>query len=232
MDQIDFHVIQRNLYAVSSRIRRYEKQYGRREGSVQLLAISKKKPLHAIAGAFISGQCQFGENYVQEAEKKMNALCQNGIIWHFTGPVQSNKARKIAALFSWVHSVDRISVAQKLSDSRPPDAQPLNVCVQVNIDSESSKSGVSVVSAYAIADEVMALPRLRLRGLMTIPAPRKEFSQQRQAFSVLRTAYEDMREDYSMDTLSMGMSDDFEAAIAEGTTIVRLGTALFGPRNG
>ncbi len=231
MGAINKQTIGRNLPAVLSRIRRYEKKYSRSENSVQLLAISKTRPVQMITEGFTLGQCQFGENYVQEAEKKINLLHKLNIVWHFTGPIQSNKAKKIAALFSWVHSVDRISVAKKLSDNRPLTTQPLNVCVQVNLSGESAKSGVPVDSVYSIADSVKALPQLRLRGLMAIPAPQKDFALQRRVFSVLRSIYENMKEDYCLDTLSMGMSDDFESAIAEGATMVRLGTAIFGPRN-
>ncbi|MDX1693531.1 MAG: YggS family pyridoxal phosphate-dependent enzyme [Ketobacteraceae bacterium] len=198
----------------------------------QLLAVSKKHSTEAIADLFNAGQQAFGESYLQEALTKQAALGSLAIEWHFIGPVQSNKTRDIANHFSWVHSVDRLKIARRLSDQLAPGRPPLNICVQVNIDSEPSKSGIAPEDLGDFCQTVSQLPGLSLRGLMCIPEKRSGLAAQREPFARLRQLQEQLRQQgfTSLDTLSMGMSDDFEAAIAEGSTLVRIGTALFGPR--
>jgi pyridoxal phosphate enzyme (YggS family) len=218
-----------NLQAVRERIRAAERAYGRPEGSVRLLAVSKTQPAGVLRAAYGLGQREFGENYLQEAVEKQEALADLDILWHFTGPIQSNKTRPIAERFAWVHGVDRLKIAQRLSDQRPEAMAPLNVCIQVNIGRESTKAGVAPASLAGLAHAVAALPRLRLRGLMAIPAPTADLREQRAAFRRMRELLDglDMPE---LDTLSMGMSDDLEAAVAEGATLVRIGAAIFGRR--
>ena len=202
-------------------------------GSVQLLAVSKTQPAQAVREAAAAGQRDFGENYVQEALDKIAALAdlRQGLCWHLIGPLQSNKTRAVAEAFDWVHSVDRLKIAQRLSDQRPAHLSPLNICLQVNISGEASKSGLSPAEVADIAPAVAALPRLRLRGLMAIPEPLEGFEAQRAPLRELRLLQETLnRQGLALDTLSMGMSDDLEAAIAEGSTLVRVGTAVFGPR--
>jgi pyridoxal phosphate enzyme (YggS family) len=194
-----------------------------------LIAVSKTQPAEAVAAAYYCGQREFGENYVQEALAKQEKLAHFDIGWHFIGPIQSNKTKLIAAHFSWVHSVDRIKIAERLSDQRPIQLPPLNVCIQVNVSGEATKSGVAFEELDELAKAIAALPRLRFRGLMAIPAPTNEIDLQRASFRSLRQAAERLS-DLGLDTLSMGMSDDLEAAITEGSTMVRVGTALFGPR--
>lgn len=199
--------------------------------SIQLLAVSKTHSVPAIREAVASGQTAFGESYVQEALAKIKALADIAIEWHFIGPIQSNKTVAIAAHFSWVHSVDRLKIAQRLNDQRDPHLPPLNVCIQVNTSGETSKGGVSVEELDPLAIAIRQLPRLHLRGLMTIPAPDSDFQHQREPFRQLKLALDRLnRQGMGLDTLSMGMSDDMAAAIAEGATIVRIGTAIFGPR--
>ena len=205
-----------------------------RAGEVQLLAVSKTRPAEVVREAYDLGQRHFGENYLQEALEKVHALASlPGISWHFIGPIQSNKTRDIASHFHWVHSIDRLKIAKRLSDQRPEDLPPLNVCIQVNISQEESKSGATLDQLPLLAQEIATLPRLRLRGLMAIPAPAKTPELQRQPFAALAKAKEALNQEFSleMDTLSMGMTDDLEAAITEGATMVRIGTALFGARN-
>ncbi|MBI2969239.1 MAG: YggS family pyridoxal phosphate-dependent enzyme [Gammaproteobacteria bacterium] len=219
------------LAAVRESIRAAERKYGRKTGSVTLLAVSKSQPAAAVLEAIAAGQRDFGESYVQEAIVKIAALDDPGLCWHFIGPVQSNKTRVIAARFHWVHSVDRIKVAQRLNDVRAPDLPPLNVCIQVNISAEATKSGVEPGRLPQLAGAVSALPRLRLRGLMALPAPTGEFDLQRRSFRALRELLDDLlRAGLELDTLSMGTTADLEAAIAEGATIVRVGSGVFGPR--
>lgn len=196
--------------------------------SVILLAVSKRQPVEAIAALAEAGQCAFGESYLQEATEKQQALAGLALEWHFIGPIQSNKTRAIAEQFSWVHSVDRLKIAERLSEQRPADLPPLNLCLQVNISGEATKSGCDPAAVAELVAAIGALPRLRLRGLMAIPAPALEFEQQRQPFAALRQLQQSLVGPF--DTLSMGMSDDLEAAIAEGSTLVRVGTALFGAR--
>jgi pyridoxal phosphate enzyme (YggS family) len=204
---------------------------GRNPTEVALLAVSKTRSADEVREAYHQGLTRFGENYLQEALDKMQALADLPLEWHFIGPVQSNKTRQIAESFDWVHSVDRLKIARRLSEQRPAELPDLNVCLQVNIDDESSKSGCSPDEALELASEIAALPHLNLRGLMAIPAPTDDEDAQRLAFAKVRALAERIRASgIAMDTLSMGMSGDLAAAIAEGSTLVRIGTALFGPR--
>jgi len=201
--------------------------------SVTLLVVSKTQPAQAVREAVAAGQRAFGENYVQEALDKMAALAdlRGQIEWHLIGPLQSNKTRAAAEAFDWVHTVDRLKIAQRLSEQRPPQLPPLNVCLQVNVSREASKSGLLPEDVPAVAHAVAALPRLRLRGLMSIPEPAEGQQAQRAPHRDLRALFDRLRgEGLALDTLSMGMSADLEAAVAEGATIVRVGTAVFGER--
>lgn len=217
---------------VLERIHEAERVAGRANGAVALVAVSKTQPAEAIRQAAAAGQQAFAENYLQEALAKQDELTDlPGLIWHFIGPIQSNKTRPIAERFDWVHTVDRLRIAERLSQQRPDDRPPLNVCLQVNVSGEASKSGVSLAALPELAAAVAKLPRLRLRGLMTIPAPANGLAQQRMPFRILLEAMDGLALP-GLDTLSMGMSDDLEAAIFEGATLVRVGTALFGPRSG
>ncbi len=209
---------------------------GRDPASVCLLAVSKTFGPDAVIEAADAGQREFGENYVQEAIDKIasvNAARPDlSLIWHFIGPLQSNKTRVVAEQIDWVHSVDRVKIAQRLSDQRPPHLPPLNICLQVNVSGEDSKSGVAPEALLALASEVAGLPRLRLRGLMAIPEPAEDPEAQRRPFALLRTLQQQLHAaGIPTDTLSMGMSADMTAAIAEGATIVRIGTAIFGKRD-
>jgi pyridoxal phosphate enzyme (YggS family) len=196
---------------------------------VGLLAVSKTKPASDLREAFSAGLRDFGENYLQEALGKQTELSDLPLIWHFIGPIQSNKTRAIAENFAWVHSVDRLKIAQRLSEQRPADLPPLNVCIQVNVSGEASKSGCAPEDLPALAQAIIALPNLRLRGLMAIPEPTDDSDEQNAAFAAVRTLQDQLN--LPLDTLSMGMSHDLEAAIAQGATWVRIGTALFGARN-
>ncbi len=223
--------IKESLDEVGQRIRRAETDAGRPPGSVHLLAVSKTQPAEVVRAAAQWGQRAFGENYLQEAEDKIAVLSDLKLEWHFIGPIQSNKTATIARLFHWVHSVDRLKIAQRLNDQRLPARGPLQVCIQVNISGEGSKSGVGLDELPALAAKVAGLPNLCLRGLMAIPAPEKDPERQRRTFARLREALEMLnRQGLALDTLSMGMSDDLESAVAEGATWVRIGTALFGAR--
>lgn len=207
-------------------------QAERDPASVQLLAVSKKQPVARILEAAGAGQRDFGENQVQEGLLKIAELSSNDLCWHFIGRLQSNKTRDVAEHFDWVHSIDRLQLAERLSRQRPPMMAPLNVCLQVNIDAESSKSGVDPGALPELVRAVAELPNLALRGLMCIPAARTDFEEQRQAFAKLRRLKESLSTAaVPLDTLSMGMSNDFRAAIIEGATIVRVGTAVFGARS-
>ena len=224
-----------SLAAVRERIAAAERRFDRRPGSVAFVAVAKTKPAALIREAWEAGQRRFGENFVQEAVAKVDELSTlagpGGIEWHFVGALQTNKSRTVAERFDWVHTVDRVRIARRLSDQRPAWLAPLNVCLQVNVSGEGSKSGVDVSEAAALASAVAELPRLRLRGLMTIPRPCTGLDEQRGALRPLVEAYERLRGDgHPLDTLSMGMTDDLEAAVAEGSTLVRVGTAVFGPR--
>lgn len=205
---------------------------GRAPEDIALLAVSKTRPPQAIRAAAAAGVRAVGENYLQEAIAKLDALADLDLEWHFIGPVQSNKTRELAARFAWVHSVDRLKVARRLSEQRPPDLPPLNICLQLNVSGETSKSGLAVGELEEVALACAALPGVRLRGLMAIPAPSRDPIEQRAAFARVRTAFDALRSRLpQLDTLSMGMSADLEAAIAEGATIVRVGTDLFGARD-
>lgn len=220
-----------NLKNLRTRIAAAAEAAGRAPDSIRLVAVSKTRPAADIAAAAESGQRDFGENYLQEALSKIDALRGRDLVWHFIGPVQSNKTRDIAAHFDWVHSVDRGKIARRLSEQRPDALPPLNVCLQVNIDAENSKAGVPPEEAAELAFEIDALPRLRLRGLMAIPAPVSDTKAQRRPFAALRALRDELNASgLAMEDLSMGMSDDLEVAIAEGATIVRVGTAIFGVR--
>ena len=219
------------LHAVLARIRAAEQRFQRPPGSVRLLAASKSQSPAAITAIAAAGQTCFGENYVQEALDKMVELATLDLEWHFIGPIQANKTRGIAEHFAWVHGVDRLKIAERLSAQRPDHLPPLNICLQVNIDREPTKHGLDESEVAEVARAVVALPRLRLRGLMAIPAPAADFAAQRRPLARLRELWERLKAGgLALDTLSMGMTDDLEAAIAEGATLVRVGTALFGPR--
>lgn len=221
----------RRLNDVRQQIADAEHRYHRRPGSVHLVAVSKTQPVEAIRALAALGQRAFGENYVQEALGKIAGTGGLGLEWHFIGAVQSNKCRDIARHFDWVHSIGRSKIAKRLSEQRPSDLPPINVCLQVNLQGESTKAGVAVRELAALAATVAEQPRLRLRGLMAIPAPQADFDAQRRVFAQVRRALEGLNaRGLSLDTLSMGMSADLAAAIAEGATVVRIGTALFGPR--
>jgi pyridoxal phosphate enzyme (YggS family) len=223
-----------NLAAVRARIDNAARSAGRDPRSVALLAVSKTFGAAEVAQVAALGQRAFGENYVQEAVDKIVALRPNwpALEWHFIGPLQSNKTREVAAHFDWVHGIDRLKIAQRLSAQRPPGRGPLQVCIQVNVDGEASKSGVGPEEAGGLAQAVAALPNLRLRGLMCIPEPRPDLAAQREPFARLRALRDAIAGEHglTLDTLSMGMSGDLEAAIAEGSTLVRVGTAIFGRR--
>ena len=198
---------------------------------IRLLAVSKKKPLAAILEAADAGQREFGENFVQEGLEKIQAAGRQDLIWHFIGHLQSNKTRAVAEHFQWVHTVDRLKIAKRLSEHRPHYAGDLNICIEVNIDDEAQKSGVSPDEVHNLAATIGELPRIKLRGLMCLPAIRQGFDEQRKPFAALRALFESLQaEGHELDTLSMGMSADYAAAIHEGATIVRIGTALFGER--
>ncbi len=220
------------LAEVRSRMAAAAAAAGRSAQSVTLLAVGKAQPLELLAAAATAGVADFGENYLEEAREKIAALQDRALTWHFIGRVQSNKTRPIAETFAWVHTVDRLKVAERLAAQRPFHAPPLNVCLQVNLAAEARKGGVAPAELAALATAVAALPRLKLRGLMCLPPPEQEPARQRYWFAQLRTHLEQLNAaGAALDTLSMGMSDDFEAAILEGATLVRLGTVLFGPRS-
>ncbi len=226
-------IISANLQAVLARISEAARNCGRSPDEIRLLAVSKTRPASSVQEAARAGQKAFGENYVQEGVDKVREAGMPDLEWHFIGPLQSNKTRPVAEAFQWVHSVDRIKIAERLSLQRPDSLAPLQICLQVNISNEDTKSGAPVEDVAHLAQQIARLPRLRLRGLMTIPAPSAGFEQQRQPFRRLRELFEQLnREGLALDTLSMGMSNDIEAAVAEGATLLRVGTAIFGERNG
>ncbi|MBI4192736.1 MAG: YggS family pyridoxal phosphate-dependent enzyme [Betaproteobacteria bacterium] len=225
--------ISANLQAVKQRIATAALACGRNPADIGLIAVSKTFGADTVAAAHACGQHAFGENHVQEALGKIAALHHLPLQWHYIGPIQSNKTRPIAEHFDWVHSIDRVKIAARLSAARPAGLAPLQVCIQVNIGDESTKSGVAPGEALALGRAVGALPRLRLRGLMAIPPASGDHAQQRRHFARLRRLKDDLvAAGVSLDTLSMGMSADLEAAIAEGATLVRVGTAIFGERKG
>lgn len=223
--------ISERLQAVKLGISEAAREAGRDAADITLIAVSKTHPEAALREAYQAGQRDFGESYLQEAENKIAALSDLDITWHFIGPIQSNKTKPIAELFAWVHGVDRLKIAQRLSDARPDALPLLNVCIQVNVSGEASKSGCNPAETLELAKAVSALPRLKLRGLMAIPEPTDDVALQRQQFQRLRQLLEELKQHgLALDTLSMGMSHDYSAAIQEGATMVRVGTAIFGAR--
>ncbi len=232
MTRATLEPIPRNLAVVRARIKAAAVQAGRDPASVRLLAVTKGWPSEVIATAYAAGQMEFGENYLQEALPKLQAMKhQAGLIWHFIGALQANKTRTVAEYFSWVHTVDRERIAQRLAEQRPARHPPLNVCIEVRLGNEPGKSGVIPETVAALAKYITGLPRLRLRGLMCIPQPAGEVATQRSSFRRLHELFDVLNhQGHGLDTLSMGMSGDFEAAILEGSTMVRLGTAIFGTR--
>ncbi len=227
------HSIQQRLAAVRAQIKEYEQRYNREPDSVSLLAVSKTKPAAAVLEASQAGQRSFGENYHQDALKKMTdpSLVNLDLEWHFIGPLQSNKTRPVAEHYHWLHSLDRLKIARRLSEQRPIHLPPLQICLQVKLRDESTKSGLSPDQAQVLADQIVALPNLKLRGLMTLPPASEDLSQQRKPFQELRELLERLNQTgHELDTLSMGMTHDMEAAIAEGATLIRIGTAIFGSR--
>ena len=223
--------IKNSITYSKAKIQEYEAKYSRPIGSVNLLAVSKKHSADSIREAAKNGVIIFGENYLQEACKKIDSLKSLGLIWHFIGPIQSNKTLKIANNFDWVQSVDREKIATRLNEHREEHLTPLKICIQINLSDEDSKSGVSLKKAEELCLTVENLSNLELRGIMSIPAPESDFQKQRANFEKLRSKFLVLQKKFpGMDTLSMGMSGDFEAAIAEGSTMIRLGSALFGPR--
>jgi len=227
----NLHIAQ-NIQQIQQKIADAEQKYQRQKNSVCLLAVSKTKPADMLRAAFAAGQRDFGENYTQEALQKITALNDLAIVWHFIGAIQSNKSRDIAEHFAWVHSVDRLKIARRLSEQRPTHLAPLNICLQVNISEEGSKSGFLLDELDDAIEEIVKLPHINLRGLMAIPAKASTLTEQRAIFSPLKKKLHDLNQQaYHLDTLSMGMSNDMAAAIAEGATIVRIGTAIFGTRH-
>ena len=224
--------IEKNLSQVQKLIETDASKYGRDADSILLLAVSKKMPADAIRAAQRLGQRDFGENYLQEALEKINELQELDLVWHFIGAIQSNKTRNIAENFAWVHCLDRLKIAKRLSEQRPASLPALNVCIQVNLDDEAGKAGIAVDQIQELATSISQLKNIRLRGLMAIPEKRSDLSAQREAFARLKVALQELQEQgIDCDTLSMGMSGDLEAAIAEGSTLVRIGTAIFGERS-
>ena len=219
------------LRDVRSEIQHYASTYGRDPKTIELLAVSKRKPAAAIQDAIAAGQRSFGENYVDEALEKIQMINDPDISWHFIGAIQSRKTTDIAKHFDWAHGVDREKIATRLSTQRPSELSPLNICLQINIDHEPTKAGIPPEQAMSLADSCASLPGITLRGLMAIPAPRKSLDEQRNVFRKLKECYEALKTVHpTLDTLSIGMSQDLEAAIAEDATIVRVGTAIFGTR--
>jgi len=219
-----------NLNQINKDIRLAEINAERNAGSVKLLAVSKTKPVADLIEAYQAGQRHFGENYLQEALIKQKELSHYQIVWHFIGPIQSNKTKQIAANFSWVHSVDRLKIAQRLSEQRPDNLPPLNICLQVNISEEASKSGISLNELAELVEKIELLPRIKLRGVMAIPESASDYEQQRKPYQKLYQAIAALNKP-ELGTFSFGMSADLSAAIKEGATIVRIGRALFGARN-
>ena len=223
--------IEKNLATVQSQIQQAALKSNRSGENIRLLAVSKTKPLTDIEQAYHYGQRHFGESYLQEAETKIITTVHKDLVWHFIGPIQSNKTKRISELFDWVHSVDRMKVATRLNEFRPADQAPLNILLQVNIDNEESKAGIQIDDIRPMAHSISTLKNLRLRGLMAIPRKNDDSEQQRLPFIRMRKALEGLQVTYPQcDTLSMGMSNDLQTAIAEGSTLVRIGTAIFGTR--
>ena len=223
--------IAQTIFSVKNQIHEYEALYGRAHNSIELLAVSKTQPIEKIQQAIAVGQMAFGENYLQESLKKITALAEKNVVWHFIGRIQHNKTKKIAEHFAWVHSVSNLEIAKHLNNQRPAHLPPLNICLQINISAEQTKAGIDPNEALSLAEGCSVLPKLTLRGLMAIPAPKDSFDEQRAEFRKLRLIYDNLNTyGFKLDTLSMGMSHDMEAAIAEGATLVRIGTAIFGER--
>lgn len=221
-----------NITSTLNLIRDAEQRSGREAGSVGLLAVSKTKPVEMLREAYDAGQRDFGENYLQDALPKIEQLAELDICWHFIGPLQSNKTRAVAEKFDWFHALDRLKIARRLSEQRPVNKAPLNVCLQINISDEQSKSGVAPDEAAELVAELVKLPGLKLRGLMAIPAADLDEAGQRDAFARMRQLFEQLQPQVAeLDTLSMGMSGDLVSAVAEGSTLVRIGTAIFGARD-
>lgn len=225
--------ISHNLATISQQIQQLSTQFERPENAVKLLAVSKTKPIEAIESAIAAGQRAFGENYVQEGVEKIQHFAgQNGLEWHFIGALQSNKTRVVAEHFDWVQTIDRLKIAERLNEQRPAGLPPLNVLIQINISDETSKSGISPAEMLSLAREISRLPNLKLRGLMAIPKPESETARQKIALQAMQTLFQQLQAEFDgIDTLSMGMSDDMAAAIECGSTMVRIGTAIFGARN-
>ena len=225
--------IANNLTKIRNKISLAEKQFGRKENSVCLIAVSKTRKINEIIMAINENQRHFGENYCQEAIEKIKAITQPNVIWHFIGPIQSNKTKQIAHYFDWVHTVDRIKIARRLDEMRPDNMVPLNICIQVNTSGEITKSGLSINEVEDFINELKHFKRLKVRGLMSLPEIKPRFNEQRNSFSSLKKVLHELGADNpELDTLSIGTTQDMEAAIAEGATCVRIGTAVFGPRDG
>ena len=225
------NTISENIRQIQLRLDSYVLQYHRQRKELRLLAVSKGHAAAALRQAYACGLHEFGESYVQEAVTKIQALSDLAITWHFIGAIQSNKTRDIALHFDWVHSIDRLKIAQRLSEQRPADKPPLQVCLQINISNEAGKSGIALGELQQLATAVAKLPGLQLRGLMALPQASDDLNEQRQAFRQMHHAFMKLRSlGFMLDTLSMGMSGDMEAAIAEGSTLLRIGTAIFGER--
>ena len=230
-DKVEAKEIVSRLGKLRTRIAEAERRYDRRAGSVSLLVVSKFQSTQTIRAVYQAGQRDFGESYVQEALGKQAELRDCAITWHFIGALQSNKTRHVAQHFDWVHSIDRFKTAARLNEQRPEELPPLNICLQVNLGAERQKAGMDAAQLAALAAQLQPLTRLRIRGLMVLPPATADFNEQRGYFRRVREAFELLRaQGHSLDTLSMGMSDDLEAAIAEGATLARIGTALFGER--
>ena len=224
--------IKNNLQAIRLRMDKACKAVGRDPTSVRLLAVSKTFPAQAVAQAHAVGQIDFGENYIQEGVEKIQALAHLPLVWHCIGPIQSNKTRLVAEHFDWVHSVDRLKIAQRLSEQRPPERGPLQVCIQVNVDGGPTKAGVPPEQAAELARQIATLPGLRLRGIMSIPEPAPDFASALAVYQRSLALYESLQaQGFDLDTLSLGMSADLEAAIHAGSTTVRVGSAIFGARS-
>lgn len=229
-DNLHMDLITKNFLKIKKEIQICERKYNRTPNSVKLLAVSKGQSINKLESLIQSGQIFFGESYLQEALPKIEKF--KNVEWHFIGTIQRNKTKKIGELFSWVQSVTTKVIAKRLNDQRPSHLPPLNICLEVNVSEEKSKSGILFDEIIDLADYCISLPHLKLRGLMAIPKQQKDFTKQRQEFNKIKIMYENLlAKGYPLDTLSIGMSDDWEAAIAEGATMIRIGTALFGPRN-
>ena len=224
--------ISNNLKKIRSKITASEKKFLRENNSVCLIAVSKTRKINEIISAINENQHHFGENYCQEGVEKIKAITEPGIVWHFIGPVQSNKTKQIARYFDWVHTVDRVKIARRLNELRPADIPPLNICIQVNTSGEKTKSGIATDEMESFINEISDYKRIKIRGLMSLPEIKLSLDEQRKSFSLLKNAFNQLRKSRpELDTLSMGTTQDMEAAIAEGATFVRIGTAIFGPRN-